>query len=180
MAADLVSAAEVQSFTPQGEAKDVRQALARFSEPMVAFGDPRLSDPFDVQCEGDAAKLKGHGRWADTRNWVYDFESDLPGGQRCRFTLKPELKSLAGSVLAVRREFTFTTGGPAVVQSFPREDDDSIDEDQVFLLALDAPLDAASLQNAWCEAAGIGERIPLKLLADKETREILEANRSAA
>src|SRR4051812_828314 len=83
LAPGLALAAEVQVFTPQGEGKDVRQALARFSEPMVAFGDPRLSDPFNVQCEGDAAKLKGRGRWADARNWVYDFESDLPGGQRC-------------------------------------------------------------------------------------------------
>jgi uncharacterized protein YfaS (alpha-2-macroglobulin family) len=179
-AAGLAFPAEVQSFTPQGESKDVRQTLARFSEPMVAFGDPRLTDPFDVQCEGDAAKLKGRGRWADARNWVYDFESDLPGGQRCRFVLKPELKSLAGRPLQGRREFTFNTGGPAVVQSFPREEDDSIDEDQVFLLALDAPVDVSSLQNAWCEAAGIGERIPLKVLSQSETREILEANRSAA
>ena len=75
----------------------MRQVAARFSEPMVAFGDPRLADPFTVQCEGDAARLKGRGRWADTRNWVYDFEADLPAGQRCTFTLKPDLKSAGGA-----------------------------------------------------------------------------------
>ncbi|HYT48534.1 MAG TPA: hypothetical protein VEL04_08940, partial [Burkholderiales bacterium] len=72
------AAAQVDVFTPQGEAKGVRQVAARFTEPMVAFGDPRLPDPFDVRCEGDAAHLKGRGRWADARNWVYDFEQDLP------------------------------------------------------------------------------------------------------
>ena len=43
-------------FAPQGEAKGVRQVTARFSAShVVAFGDPRLTDPFTVQCEGDAA-----------------------------------------------------------------------------------------------------------------------------
>src|SRR5687768_12471574 len=66
-------AAEVEVFSPQMQAKGVRQVTARFSDPMVAFGDPRLADPFNVQCDGDAARLKGRGRWADARNWVYDF-----------------------------------------------------------------------------------------------------------
>src|SRR5688500_16674388 len=56
------SGAAVQSFSPQGQAKGVRQVTARFSEPMVAFGDPRLADPFNVQCDGDAGRLKGRGR----------------------------------------------------------------------------------------------------------------------
>src|SRR5215218_3469169 len=90
------AAPEIQLFTPQGEAKGVRQVTARFSEPVVAFGDPRIIDPFTVQCDGDAAKNKGRGRWADTRNWVYDFEGDLPAGQRCRFTLKPDFKAVNG------------------------------------------------------------------------------------
>ena len=174
------AAATVQVFNPQGEAKNVRQVLARFSEPMVAFGDPRLADPFTVQCEGDAARLKGTGRWADTRNWSYDFAADLPAGQRCRFTLKPEVKSASGAAVEAKREFAFHTGGPAVVRSYPHERDESIDEEQAFLLALDAPVDPASLKDAWCEAAGVNERIPVKLLGEKETREILAANRYAS
>src|SRR6266536_2132901 len=69
---------QVEVFTPQGQAKGVRQVAVRFTEPMVAFGDPRLPEPFDVRCEGDPARIKGKGRGADTRNWVYDFEQDLP------------------------------------------------------------------------------------------------------
>src|SRR5436190_803627 len=88
-AAGLAAAAEprVDLFSPQGEAKAVRQARARFSEPMVAFGDPRLADPFTVKCAGDAAVHKGKGRWVDARNWAWDFEADLPAGQRCTFSL---------------------------------------------------------------------------------------------
>src|SRR5688572_30602244 len=174
------SAAEVQSFSPQGQAKGVRQVTARFSEPMVAFGDPRLADPFNVQCDGDAGRLKGRGRWADSRNWIYDFEADLPAGQRCRFTLKADAKTLSGAALTGGSEWSFHTGGPAAMASFPRDGDESIDEDQVFLLALDAQADAASWKDAWCEAAGIGERLPVKLLPEKETAEILKANREEA
>ena len=175
--ATALAAPEVQRFTPQGQAKGVRQVTARFSEAVVAFGDPRLADPFTVQCEGDAAKTRGRGRWADTRNWVYDFENDLSAGQRCRFTLKSDFKAVSGQPLQGNREFSFHTGGPAALSSLPREGEESIDEEQVFLLALDAPVDTGSLSGAWCEAAGINERIPVRLISDKETREILSSNR---
>src|SRR6185436_17314896 len=107
----------VEVFTPQGQAKGVRQVAVRFSEPMVAFGDPRLPDPFAVRCEGDPERLKGRGRWADQKNWVYDFESDLPAGQQCRYTVRSDLKSAAGEALTGGREFAFHTGGPAVMTS---------------------------------------------------------------
>ena len=152
----------------------------RFSEPMVAFGDPRLTDPFTVQCQGDAERLKGRGRWADPRNWIYDFEADLPAGQRCPFSLRKDLKSIAGQAVEGGREFSFHTGGPAIMSSMPHEGDERIDEEQVFVLALDSPVDPASLSDAWCEAAGVNERIPLKLVSEKETRDILAANRNAA
>jgi len=174
------AAAEVDVFSPQGEAKGVRQVAVRFTEPMVAFGDPRLPDPFDVTCEGDAAK-KGRGRWADARNWAYDFEADLPAGQKCSFTLRPGLKSAAGEPLAGEREFGFHTGGPAVMTSLPREGEEWIDGEQWFLLAFDAPLDRASLEReGWCEAKGINEKIPLRLLADGEKAKLLEANKERA
>ena len=88
LAAPARAAVTVDTFTPEGQAKAVRQVAVRFSEPMVAFGDPRLPDPFTVTCEGDASRLKGRGRWADTKNWIYDFENDLPAGQRCKFVVR--------------------------------------------------------------------------------------------
>lgn len=175
------AAPQVDVFTPEGEAKGVRQVAVRFNEPMVAFGDPRVPEPFTVQCEGDAGRLKGTGRWADARNWVYDFEVDLPAGQRCKFSLKPGLKSASGEPVAGKQEFAFHTGGPAVMRSLPGEGEAMIDDEQWFLLAFDAPVDAGSLEKgAWCEADGINERIPLKLLSEHETRQLVQANRDRA
>ena len=42
--------AQVEHFWPQGYVKAVRQVTARFSAPMVALGDPRLDDPFTIDC----------------------------------------------------------------------------------------------------------------------------------
>ncbi len=88
-------AAQVQLFSPQGTAKEVRQVTVRFSEPMVPLGDPRLDDPFSIHCPE-----KGRGRWVDGKNWVYDFERDLPAGLVCEFEIKPDLKTLAGGALS--------------------------------------------------------------------------------
>src|SRR6266487_1083001 len=61
--------ARVEFFSPRGVVKGVRQVTARFSEPMTTFGDPRNESPFDVACSE-----KGSGRWADVKNWAYDFD----------------------------------------------------------------------------------------------------------
>ena len=178
--AGAFAAPQVEVFTPQGQAKGVRQVAVRFSEPMIAFGDPRLPDPFTVRCDGDPERLKGRGRWADQKNWAYDFEADLPAGQACTFTVKPDFKTPGGQPIEGKREFRLHTGGPAVMGSLPYEGYERVDEDQVFLLALDAPVDPASLSDAWCEAKGVNERIPLKLLPESESREMLAANRERA
>jgi alpha-2-macroglobulin len=66
---------QVEFFSPQGTVKGVRQVAARFSDPMVAFGDPRLPEPFQIDCPES-----GKARWADVYNWIYDFARDLPAG----------------------------------------------------------------------------------------------------
>ncbi|RPI99741.1 MAG: hypothetical protein EHM36_15575, partial [Deltaproteobacteria bacterium] len=124
----------VEMFSPQGIVKGVRQASVRFSEQMVPFGDPRgLIEPFDIDCPE-----KGASRWADQKNWVYDFEKDLPAGIRCEFRLKPGLKSLSGKGVAGLQAFSFSTGGPAIKSSSPYEGSGWIDEEQIFILTLDA------------------------------------------
>ena len=97
-------AAKVDSFSPQGQVKDVRQVVARFSQPMVSFGDPRSEAPLDIECpaighasqSGANTSAKGRGRWVDARNWLYDFDQDLPAGIECSFKTKAGLKSYAG------------------------------------------------------------------------------------
>ena len=165
--------ARVESFSPEGEVKRVRQVTARFSQPMVAFGDPRAPDPFTVDCAP-----KGRGRWVDGSTWSYDFEADLPGAMACRFTLRADSRDLAGQPLAGQRQFAFTSGGPAVLRSLPYNGDGGIDESQVFVLALDAPARGDSIERAaWCRADGVNEKIGLRVLEGEERARILALQR---
>jgi hypothetical protein len=151
----LAMAVDVESFSPQGAVSNVRQAKARFSSAMVKFGDPRLANPFDVAC----GEEQGSGRWVDDRNWVYDFNRDLPAATQCTFTPRRGTKGLDGTALTASA-FTFTTGGPEPSQTWP-SDGMAIAEDQVFMVSFAARPAAASLKaKARCEVDGIAERIP--------------------
>jgi hypothetical protein len=88
----------IEQFSPQGHATGVRHVSARFSAAAVALGDPRLSDPFSIGCPA-----AGKGRWADPRNWAYDFDADLPAGLRCTFSAKRSLHALDGAQLTGAR-----------------------------------------------------------------------------
>ena len=159
----------VEMFSPEGEVKGVRQVAVRFSEPMVPFGDPRLPDPFDV-----AAAAKGKGRWADERNWIYDFDEDLPAGIACTFTLKPSLAALSGRPVGGTRTFSFNTGGPAILRSIPYEGSHYIDEEQAFLLQLDAAADEASLlANTTFSVDGIEEAVGVRIVKGEERQKLL-------
>lgn len=164
----------VDLFSPQGEMRGVRQATARFSVPMVALGDPRLADPFVVSCPSP-----GKGRWADVRNWVYDFDSDLPAGLNCTFRLRDDLRTLNGQSLEGTRSFKFTTGGPAILDSYPDERWGQVDEEQIFLLKLAAPATTQSIQaHAHCVVDGIEEQIPLEVLTGEPRAAMLQERSS--
>jgi uncharacterized protein YfaS (alpha-2-macroglobulin family) len=166
--------AKVESFSPQGELRGVRQVTARFTAPMVALGDPRIEDPFTVTCPSP-----GKGRWADTRNWVYDFDADLPAGLRCSFKLRDDVHTLQGQPLQGKRNFQFSTGGPAVVNSYPDEGWEQVDEQQIFLLQLAAPATAASIeQHAHCVVDGIEEQIPVEVLTGEQRAAVLKERSS--
>lgn len=172
--AHLAHSAEVEFFSPSGEIKKVRQVAVRFSEQMVSFGDPREFDPFDITCPA-----AGKGRWADQRNWIFDFDYDLPAGITCTFTVKKGLASLDRNPFKGTAGYSFNTGGPAILQSEPHQGAYYIDENQVFILGLDAPATAASVQkNAYCQAEGISEQIPVKLIMGKLRNSILDMRAS--
>src|SRR5208283_2744423 len=134
-------APSVVRFSPQGTVKQVRQVTARFSEPMVPLGDPRdKTSPFVVDCPAHGA-----ARWIDSRNWSYDFDQDLPAGLRCSFKLRAGLKSLAGKAFTDLRAFNFDTGGPSIVDQRPWPESNDIDEEQAFVLVLDADPDPESI-----------------------------------
>jgi len=156
----------VEFFSPQGEVKGVRQVTVRFSDQMVPFGDPRLVEPFDISCPE-----KGRARWADGKNWIYDFEHDLPAGVLCEFKIKPDLRTLSGAKVDGTQKFTFTTGGPAIQRANPYEGSEYIDEDQIFILWLDVePKEKTVLENAFCSVEGIGERVGMRIITAKRRR----------
>ncbi|OGP82309.1 MAG: alpha-2-macroglobulin [Deltaproteobacteria bacterium RBG_16_54_11] len=161
----------VEIFSPQGTVKGVRQVTVRFSAQMVPFGDPRgLIEPFEIDCPE-----KGTGRWADAENWVFDFERDLPAGVQCTFRLKSGLKTLAGKEIEGQKEFSFSTGGPAIKNSIPYEGS-RIDEEQIFILSLDAAADTASvLKKVFFSVEGIEDHIGIKIIEGKEREDIVKA-----
>lgn len=163
------ASAQVEIFSPQGTVKNVRQVTARFTLTMVALGDPRLADPFTIDCPAP-----GKGRWADGRNWAYDFDEDLPAGMRCSFTIKKGLTALDGTPISGARTFSFDTGGPAVLASFPRDGWEGIDEEQIFLLKLDAPAAIDTVRkHAHFIIEGISERIPIDILTGDARKSVL-------
>ncbi len=187
--AALAQAASIVAATPQGEVAQVRQVTVKFSQAVVAFGDPRLADPFAISCQGTMPA--GTGRWASDRVWLYDFAEPLPPGTRCVAKLRADWKpkaapaDVAASAIAAAKapaltgptEFTFSTGGPAVVLVQPGGNSD-IEEDQHFLLRLSGPaVEASVAANAWCEVEGIGERLPLRIVVGDVREQILKARR---
>jgi alpha-2-macroglobulin len=161
----------VELFSPEGTVKGVRQVTAKFSAQMVAFGDPRLADPFDIRCPE-----KGKGRWIDGKNWSFDFDRDLPAGIICEFSLKKGIRSLAGRDITGKTTFSFSTGGPAIRGSSPHEGNESIDEKQIFVLVLDAaPKEESILKHVYFSVEGIKERVGVEIIKGEQRQAILDA-----
>ncbi len=149
----------VELFSPLGAVERVEQIKLRFATPMVAFGDPRLPAPVVGNCSAGAT-----GRWVDARSYAIDLPAPLGGGQRCSYALVPGLKDAKGATVGMQR-FAFDTGGPNVRASTPESDGGTIEEDQIFLLALNAaPTPASVAANASCRIDGVGELVPLEML----------------
>ena len=168
--------ASLKTMSPTGDVALVRQVRATFSESMVKFGDPRLPAPLDVSCTPNTAQ-SGTARWVDDKTWVFDFAKDLPPGTTCNVAPHPGIKSVAGAAIAADAKFAFSTGGPAVVRAYPSPGQWSkIEEEQVFALLLNGPATADSITRfAYCEVAGVGERVPVKLITGATRDAILKA-----
>ena len=164
----------VEMFSPQGTVKGVRQVTARFTDQMVPFGDPRANvPPFEMDCN-----LKGTGRWADSRNWVFDFDENLPAGIQCTFMLRTGIKTLAGKELNGQREFSFSTGGPSVLRTTPYTGSNYIDEEQIFILYLDAEPDKTSVEkNVMFSVEGIQDYTGIRIIEGKVRDEIIRSQR---
>ena len=175
LAAGAAQALQVTSLTPQGEVAQVRQIVAKFDQGAVRFGDPQAAAPLSLSCS-DAQATQGTARWNNDREWVFQFENDLPPGVSCTVQVRAGFKSLQGTELAAAH-WRFNTGGPFVQQIRPGTYQ-RIDEEQFFGLQLNGPATLASLEaNLWCSVEGLGEKVPPRLLPAKERAELLKALR---
>lgn len=164
----------VASVSPQGEVAQVRQIVVRFDAAVLPFGDLRRPDPMLLACQG--ATPAGNGRWADDRTWLYDFREALPPGSRCTLKARPDWAPSTGA-LTGRTEFSFGTGGPAVLRVEPHAGSE-IEEDQHFLLQLSGPAVVGSVAgHAWCEAEGIGERLPARVVTGPPRDQLIKVRR---
>jgi hypothetical protein len=157
-------------FSPQGTVKGIKQVRARFSEAMVPFGFLKQPlKPFETNC----AAL-GKERWADERNWLFDFNESLPAGVKCRFTLTSGTKTLSGKELGGQRVFEFSTGGPAILSSRPW-DGSSVAEDQIFVLIPDAEVNESTvLSGLTFSVEGIRETVGARIISGSERDLILK------
>ncbi len=167
-------ALQITQITPQGEVAQVRQVVVRFDADATAFGDARAPAPVAVQCS-DGGAARGQGRWNGAREWVWQFEADLPPGARCTVQALADWRGPDGVALAGPRSFTFATGGP-FVRSIRPYAGARIDEEQAFVLRLSGAATPASVRaGVWCAIEGLGERVPVRLLEGAERSAVLEA-----
>ena len=147
----------------------IERFTVRFSQAMVPLGDPRSPAPLTTPCAGQ-------GRWVDGQTWVFDFASPLAGGTQCKFDPVPSLRSVAGYDVAGQTSFTVDAGGPVARAVLPGQDGAEIEEDQTFLVAANmAPTRASVAANAYCAVDGVGEKIPVDLLAPELPGKLLGA-----
>ncbi|HNZ91143.1 MAG TPA: MG2 domain-containing protein, partial [Acidovorax sp.] len=169
-----VQALQINRFSPQGEVARVRQVVARFDAAVVPLGDPKAPAPLSLSCS-DAPATQGQGRWTSEREWVFDFDNDLPPGVRCTATAKPGFRSASGASLTGTLSYPFNSGGPFVQDLRPGTRQE-IDEEQFFVLQLNGPTTLASVQaHMWCALEGVGERVPVRLIDGAQRSEMLKS-----
>ncbi len=170
----VANAFQIASLAPQGEVSQVRRIHVRFDESAVSFGSPGLAAPLTLKCNDDRA-AKGAGRWINDREWVVDYESDLPPGVSCSLQPRADLKSSKGEDLKFVRSYAFNTGGPFVQRIIPSAGS-QIDEGQFFIMKLNGPATLASVESSvWCSVDGLGERVPVRLIDGKDRLALLKS-----
>lgn len=173
LAATAAHAVGVRQFSPQGDVSRVGQVVVQLDGAGVRFGDPKAEAPVTLQCS-NAEAAKGYGRWNSEKEWVFDFNQNLPAGVRCTAQINPKFKTTAGTALTGAASYQFQTGGPQVSSISP-DTYESVDEQQYFALRLTGAATTDSLQKrVWCTSEGVGERIPVQLIEGKERDAVLK------
>ena len=164
------NAATVQQFQPQGKVADQSRATVRFSADMVKLGEPNAAAPFAIACNG----IVGEGRWIDSRTWAWQMMRGLQPGEHCVFTLRSGLTTVAGEAVSGPGRYEFFGAAPRPWRIEPSPGN-GIEEDQAFIIHGGGPLNAKSMEsNLWCEADGVGQRIPARPVSKDIRAEVLK------
>ncbi|MEO7400161.1 MAG: MG2 domain-containing protein, partial [Polaromonas sp.] len=167
-------ALQISSLSPQGEVSQVRQVVAKFDAAAVNFGDAKAPAPLTLSCS-DPQATKGSGRWTSEREWVFQFDHDLPPGIRCDLSVVSSFKSPSGPILTGVGSYKFNSGGP-FVQSLRPGTYQPIDEEQYFTLQLNGQATLQSLRDkVWCSVEGLGERVPVRLIEGADRAALLKS-----
>ena len=160
----------IESFSPEGEVKDIKQVVVRFSESMVPLSSPKIkTDQFIINCPSE-----GKSRWLDDKTYVYEFLKPLESGISCTFKVSDQTKSLNGKQITGKKTFEFTTGGPYIIQSEPR-DGGRIEENQYFYFQSSTPINEESLiDNLYFSIDGYREKVYVNLIKGEEESIILK------
>lgn len=162
-------ATTIKQFQPQGRVAEQSRATVMFNSDMVKLGDPEAAAPFTIDCNG----IAGEGRWVDSKIWAWQMSRPLQAGERCIFTLKTGLTASNGETITGKNRFEFFGAAPRPwrIQPAPGA---AIEEDQAFIINGGGALNAKSLENnLWCEADGVGQRLPARPVSDALRNEVL-------
>lgn len=172
--------AELISFTPEGNIKDIKQVVAKFNTEMIPMGSPQVNtDIFNIDCFGktkdNKIELQGHSfRWADNKTWIMDFDNPMESGITCEFSLKNTVVDLAKTKLTKTRKYFFSTGGPRIIAEFPYNNG-RISNEQYFIVQTDGVINLKSFENlVYFEVSGINEKVKSKIISDKNRDVVIQ------
>jgi len=158
-------APSVVSATLGSDGGAVERFTLRFSDPMAPVGSGNA--PLRMRCP-----VGGAGRWVDPSTYVYEFATPLPGGLSCEAELKEGLKTLDGRRVRGSTSFPIDTGGPFARAVMPSRGE--VEEDQAFFVAANSAVDRKSVASAaYCSVDGIGEKIAVDLLPQRQSEQLL-------
>lgn len=169
--------ASVTAFSPRGVSEPSSQIVVTFNKQMVPLKSPNQNtDLFAVAC---TPAMTGQARWNDGNQWIYTFSTrlsrnQLPGGTSCKVSFNYQAAKKFPLKIKGPSSFQFVVDGPNIVSSRPSMES-PVDEEQVFVLKTDAPVDLQTVQqNARFVSRQKGSRIDVRIFEGEQRRRIID------
>jgi len=179
--ASLWAAPQITTFSPHNLSESINQIRAVFSEKVITSAAKDSADVFEVTCQPQFA---GRARWENENTWVYTFVTNLPfnrvpGGTKCSVTLREEFKR--NKRVEGKTAYNFQVDGPNILVMEPGSAmgnaEETVSEDQIFLLGLDANVvEDSVLRNLYFEVWGTQTRVEARVLNEAEMAVIKRAS----